>query len=136
MDVMWDDVGVMRTESGLKRGMEGLAQINAELLQTGLHNNDMVFNITWHDWLNLQSLVEMSEVIAGASLWRENSRGAHYREDFPDTGELESSYFTVARKGDDDKLDVSREPVDFSIVRPGETLLSEDEPETLAAVHA
>jgi fumarate reductase flavoprotein subunit len=66
----------------------------------------------------------MSEVIAGASLSRENSRGAHYREDFTDTGDLDTSYFTVARQTDAG-LTVERQPVEFTIVRPGETILKE-----------
>ncbi len=130
MDLMWDDVGVMRTGDGLRRGMQRLKDLSSELVQTGLPDDDMVFNITWHDWLNLQSLIEVSEVIAGAALSRENSRGAHFREDFPDSGDLETSYFTVARRQTTGGLHVSRQPVDFSIVRPGETLLK-DEPETL-----
>ncbi|MEQ8824881.1 MAG: FAD-binding protein [Filomicrobium sp.] len=133
MDVMWDDVGVMRTGEGLKRGLDRLGEIQTELLETGLADDEMRFNMTWHDWLNLRSLVEVSQVIAGAAQWRENSRGAHYREDFPESGDLTSSYFTVARLEDGKKLDVSREPVVFSIVKPGETLLK-DEPETLVAM--
>ena len=78
MDVMWDDVGVLRTKTGIERGMAGLADIRSELAETGIDGSNLAFNLTWHDWLNVQSLVEMSEVIAGASLSRENSRGAHY----------------------------------------------------------
>ena len=124
MDVMWDDVGVLRTKTGIERGMAGLADIRAELAETGIDGSNLVFNLTWHDWLNVQSLVEMSEVIAGASLSRENSRGAHYREDFTDTGDLDTSYFTVARQTDAG-LTVERQPVEFTIVRPGETILKE-----------
>ena len=130
MDLMWDDVGVMRTGEGLQRGMARLKDVRAELLETGLADSETRYNMTWHDWLNLRSLVEMSQVIASAGMWRENSRGAHYREDFPDSGDLESSYFTVARFDENSELAISREPVDFSIIKPGETLLK-DEPETL-----
>lgn len=132
MDMMWDDVGVKRTADGLKRGLEQLADFKRELFDTGLADEDLTFNITWHDWLNLQSLIEMSEVVASAALWRENSRGAHHREDFPDSGDLDTSYFTVVRRNDNNDLDVTREPVVFSIVKPGETLLK-DEPDTLVA---
>ncbi len=124
MDVMWDDVGVLRTKTGIERGMAGLADIRSELAETSIDGSNLAFNLTWHDWLNVQSLVEMSEVIAGASLSRENSRGAHYREDFTDTGDLETSYYTVARQTDAG-LTVERQPVEFTIVRPGETILKE-----------
>jgi len=124
MDVMWDDVGVLRTKTGIERGMAGLADIRSELAETGIDGSNLAFNLTWHDWLNVQSLIEMSEVIAGASLSRENSRGAHYREDFTDTGDLDTSYFTVARQTDAG-LTVERQPVEFTIVRPGETILKE-----------
>ncbi|MEM1152480.1 MAG: succinate dehydrogenase/fumarate reductase flavoprotein subunit, partial [Pseudomonadota bacterium] len=92
----------------------------------------LAFNLTWHDWLNLRSLCDISEVITKAGLARENSRGAHYREDFPDPGAMEDSDFTVAQQGGD-TVNVTREPVQFTIVRPGETILPDDEPETLVA---
>ena len=56
---------------------------------------------------------------------RENSRGAHYREDFPDVGSLEESYFTVARSSGG-SVEVTREPVEFSIIKPGQSLLDEE----------
>ncbi len=129
-DAMWDDVGVLRTATGMKRAIGRIAEIRSELGETGVAPDNLAFNLTWHDWLNMASLCEVSEVIAKAGLARENSRGAHYREDFPDSGPMESSYFTVARM-QGGKLDVAREAVQFTIVRPGETILPAGEPETL-----
>ena len=129
-DAMWDDVGVLRTATGMKRAIGRIAEIRSELGETGVASDNLAFNLTWHDWLNMASLCEVSEVIARAGLARENSRGAHYREDFPDSGPMESSYFTVARM-QGGKLDVAREAVQFTIVRPGETILPAGEPETL-----
>jgi fumarate reductase flavoprotein subunit len=124
LDTMWDDVGVIRDAAGLRRGLAKLEAIEAELLSAGVADGDRAFNLTWHDWLNLRSLVEVSKVIAAAALKRENSRGAHYREDFPDEGDLATSTFTVARQLGG-RLDITDEPVQFTIVRPGESLLKE-----------
>ncbi|MCG6904818.1 MAG: FAD-binding protein [Rhodobacter sp.] len=130
---MWEDVGVMRTATGMRRGLERVTAISRDQDSTGLASeNGRAFNLTWHDWLNLSSLCEVSEVIARAGLERENSRGAHYREDFPEEGDMDASYFTVAQKTGND-LDVIRAPVQFSIVRPGESILPDGAPETLVA---
>jgi fumarate reductase flavoprotein subunit len=124
LDAMWDDVGVIRDAAGLRRGLGKLDALEAELLASGLADGDRAFNLTWHDWLNLRSLVEVSKVIAAAALKRENSRGAHYREDFPGEGDLATSTFTVARQRDG-ALDIVEERVQFTIVKPGESLLKE-----------
>jgi fumarate reductase flavoprotein subunit len=123
MDTMWDDIGVIRDAAGIDRGIASLAEIEAELLATGIPAGDRRFDLTWHDWLNLRSLVEVSQVIAHAAKARENSRGAHFRADFPAPGDLATSRFTVARQ-DAGKLDITDEPVRFTHVRPGETLLA------------
>ena len=132
-DLMWEDVGVMRTAAGMTRALGRIDQVYDALMQVGVDDSNLAFNLTWHDWLNLRSLCEISEVITKAGLARENSRGAHYREDFPDAGSLEDSEFTIARQNNE-MVTVDRTPVDFSIVRPGETILPENEPETLVAV--
>lgn len=131
-EAMWDEVGVMRTETGLKRGLTRIATVSDALMDVGVAADNLAFNLTWHDWLNLRSLFDVSEVITKAALARENSRGAHYREDFPDPGAMEDSYFTVARQVNG-TVEVGREDVRFTIVRPGETVLPEGAPETLVA---
>jgi fumarate reductase flavoprotein subunit len=122
LDLMWNDVGVIRDRAGLERAIAALAEIEAELLGTGVPDDDRAFNLSWHDWLNLRSLVETSRVIALAARARENSRGAHYREDFPGEGDLTSSTFTVARM-ENGRIAMTERPVEFTIVRPGQSLL-------------
>ena len=122
LDTMWDDVGVMRDRAGLDRAIARLAEIEAELLETGIAPDQRAFNMSWHDWLNLRSLCETSAVIARAARTRENSRGAHYRSDFPEPGDLATSRFTVARQSTSG-IEISDRPVAFTIVKPGESLL-------------
>jgi fumarate reductase flavoprotein subunit len=123
LDLMWDDVGVVRDGEGIDRALGQLDELEAELLETGVSADNLAFNLTWHDWLNLRSLCETSRVIALAAKRRENSRGAHYRSDFPEPGDLATSRFTVVRQGADGKLAISDEPVQFTRVKPGESLL-------------
>jgi fumarate reductase flavoprotein subunit len=121
---MWDDVGILRTAEGLSRALQALDEHDAELQAIGISDDDRRFNLTWHDWLNLESLVAVSKVIAMAALGRDDSRGAHFREDLPETADLDQSKFSRVRLSDGD-LRLEMVPVDFSIVRPGQSLIEE-----------
>ncbi|GAB1576411.1 L-aspartate oxidase [Bordetella petrii] len=122
--IMWDDAGIVRDAAGLNRALAGLAGLREELDSVGVADTGRAFNMTWHDWLNLDSLVHVSEAIVRAALAREDSRGAHFRADFPETRDLEHSWFSVvAQRGD--SMTVSRRPVRFTRVRPGQTLLAQ-----------
>jgi fumarate reductase flavoprotein subunit len=122
-ELMWNDVGILRTAEGLRRGQEGLARLDAELSLIGVGRDEPAFNLAWHDWLNLKNLIAVSRVIAMAALEREDSRGAHFREDFPETSDLHKSSHTVVRQAVNG-LQISRNPVEFLRVRPGETILT------------
>jgi fumarate reductase flavoprotein subunit len=123
LDVMWDEVGVVRDRASIDRGVAGIDRIEAELLATGVDGDDRQFNLTWHDWLNLRSLCEVSRVIALAARKRENSRGAHFRSDFPEPGDLATSKFTVARQAPGGGIEITERPVAFTRIKPGETIL-------------
>ena len=95
--------------------------------------DDRAFNLTWHDWLNLKNLIQISRVITQAAIAREDSRGAHFREDFPATGDLPTSTYTVVRL-EGGAIRIAREPVHFTRVKPGETLLTESAPAPTTAL--
>jgi fumarate reductase flavoprotein subunit len=117
-DVMWKKVGIIRDAPGLAAAQRELAALEAELDSSALPDMERAFNLTWHDWLNLKSLVAVSRVIAAAALARTDSRGAHFRSDYPECGPLEQSAFTSVQRER-----VSMKPVTFTRVHPGETLL-------------
>jgi fumarate reductase flavoprotein subunit len=124
-EVMWEKVGIIRDAGGLRAALSELNQLEDELKETGIAGGDRAFNLSWHDWLNLRSLAQTSRVIAEAALARTDSRGAHYREDFPATGPLERSAFTSLRM-DNSEIKIDLKPVAFTRVRPGESLLGAD----------
>jgi fumarate reductase flavoprotein subunit len=122
-ELMWDDVGVFRDAAGLRRAETALVALDERLDRTGISGNSLAFNLTWHDWLNLKSLILVSRAITAASLARGESRGAHFRSDFPGTEPDEGAAFTKVRlAGDDMALDWER--VRFTRIKPGETLLN------------
>lgn len=123
---MWQDVGILRSAESLQRGLQRLGELDAQLSRTGVAGgNDRAFHMAWHDWINLKNLIAVSRVIALSALAREDSRGAHFREDFPHTGDLPTStYIVVTQRGE--ALDLRREPVRFTRVVPGQTLLRDD----------
>ena len=121
-DCMWDDVGVLRTRVGLERAAVRLRELAQQLEQICVATGSRAFNLTWHDWLNLSNLIAVSQVITQAALAREDSRGAHFREDFPETGDLPTSTYTVVRERDGTR-NLTREAVQFTRVKPGETIL-------------
>ncbi|HEY2627543.1 MAG TPA: FAD-dependent oxidoreductase [Usitatibacter sp.] len=120
---MWEDAGIVRDAASLARAQSSLQEIRARLLATGIHGGDLRYNLTWHDWLNLASLVDVSAAICTAAQARTDSRGAHFRGDHPETGDLAQSAFTrVKMEGGD--LAVSWKPVQFTRVRPGQSLVA------------
>jgi fumarate reductase flavoprotein subunit len=124
-DLMWQKVGIIRDEAGLLSARSGLSALEEELDRAGVADGNRAFNLTWHDWLNLKNLVQTSRVIAEAALARTDSRGAHYREDFPDAGPLEHSAYSSACL-ENGAVKIGLKPVAFTRVRPGESLLRSD----------
>jgi fumarate reductase flavoprotein subunit len=120
---MWDDVGILRTATGLRRGASTLEELAGALGASGAGGGERAFSLAWHDWINLGNLIEVSRVIVAAALAREDSRGAHYREDHPGSGDLARSTYTVARRLGT-AIAIEREPVRFTRVEPGESLLA------------
>jgi len=120
--LMWDEVGIIRTGAGLEAAAGQLRDLEAELSATGVAGTDRRFDLTWQDWLNLESQLLVSRAICAAAIAREDSRGAHFRTDFPTTGSLDQSANTICRH-DGGAITVSTSPVAFTHVRPGRSLI-------------
>lgn len=123
-ECMWDDVGISRTKENLIQARAKLDELGVQLDQMGVGDIQRQYSITWQDWMNLRNLILVSKAVTEAALSRENSRGAHYRDDFPEPGPLESSYFTAVQLSDQ-VLKIENRPVQFTMIKPGETILVE-----------
>ncbi|MGE5524932.1 MAG: L-aspartate oxidase [Rhodospirillaceae bacterium] len=124
-NIMWDDVGIVRDAAGLQRAAGALDELEAELATTGIGGGTLAFNLTWHDWLNLHSLILVSKAIRSAAVVREDSRGAHFRSDFPEVRDLEHSRYTcVTLEGG--QFAIETRPVKFTRVAPGQSLIEKE----------
>jgi fumarate reductase flavoprotein subunit len=128
-EVMWNDVGILRDAAGLARADAKLRELRLALHATGIAGADLRYNLTWHDWLNLENLLTVSGAIRAAAEARAESRGAHFREDHPHTGDLATSEFSrvtlsPSADGRGGGFDVAWKPVNFSRIRPGQSLIS------------
>ncbi len=123
--LMWDDAGIVRDAGRLARAAAGLDALHGELAtyRLPLAARDRAFNLMWHDWLNLTNLVAVAQAIVRAAIAREDSRGAHFRADFPQAGDLDASTFTRVRMNARAEPEVTTISVRFNRVRPGESLV-------------
>jgi fumarate reductase flavoprotein subunit len=122
LELMWHQVGILRTGTGLQSAAGRLDALAGAVRACGVADGDRRFNLTWMDRLNIENLIEVSRAICAASLARDDSRGAHFREDFPETSDFERSTYTIVRSNEDGPQ-VDMQPVHFTRVRPGESLL-------------
>jgi len=81
--VMMDYGSVFRDEDGLKKGIEEIRSLKDRYREIGVVNKGRVFNYELMEAIELGHQLELSEVILFSALHRRESRGAHYREDFP-----------------------------------------------------
>lgn len=125
LDKMWDGAGIIRTEEGLEQAYADVQDVLKELMATGVIDAGRQYNQTWHDWMNLHSQATVSLAIIKSAQMRKNSRGAHYRDDFPDAGDLDTSTYVRACLAGEDVV-VTEIPVQFTRVKPGTTLLQEE----------
>lgn len=79
---MWEHAGLIREEKGLKSVIAELGTLQERLEKVGLKGG-RVYNLAWMDWLNLRNQLPVAEMIARSALVRQESRGSHYRRDYP-----------------------------------------------------
>jgi len=99
-DAMWDDVGLIRTGPAMERALARIRSLRAEAEDGLALPDDRAFNLALLDWFELRAALTVAEAVTVAALARRESRGAHQREDCPQTlAEFERNQ-TIALDGD------------------------------------
>jgi len=100
-EVMMDKASVFRLEAGLTEALDKIRELQKSYLNISLQDKGSCFNRDLLDALELGHMLDLAEVIAMGALHREESRGAHCREDFPDRNDVKFLAHTLVRHTDD-----------------------------------
>jgi len=113
--VMWEHVGLIRAGEGLKLALTEIEDISSRLERVAVRGGG-AFNVAWQDWINLQNQATAAWLIARSALERTESRGSHYRRDFPATAGEPVAVFAGSADGAGPK--VWTEPVRYTRLKP------------------
>jgi succinate dehydrogenase / fumarate reductase, flavoprotein subunit len=109
-DMMQDLVGIVRTESEMRRALDCIETLRTRAGRTGVGGH-REYNPGWHAALDLHNLLTASEAITRSAIERRESRGGHFRDDFPDKDPAFGKFNIVVRKGRDGRMELSRVPI-------------------------
>jgi len=109
-EVMQQNVGIVRDEGEMRSALDHLKTFWERAARVGVTGN-RDFNPGWHTALDLKNLLTVSEAITRAALERKESRGAQFREDYPEKDERFSKVNTLVRKGEGGGMEVLLEPL-------------------------
>jgi len=109
-ELMQDNVGIVRTESEMQLALEQLEKLKERANRSGVVGH-REFNPGWHTALDLKNLLTASEAITRAALERKESRGAQFREDYPNKEERFAKVNTMISKAEDGSMEIRLEPL-------------------------
>jgi succinate dehydrogenase flavoprotein subunit len=103
-------VGIVRTEAEMKQALKGIDRLKERARRLGVTGN-REYNPGWHTGLDLANLLTVSEAITRAAIERKESRGGHFRDDYPEKDPQAATFNVIIRKGEDAQMRLSREPI-------------------------
>ena len=109
-DIMQNLVGIVRTESEMQQAIDKIEALRARAAKAGITGN-IEYNNGWHTALDLDNMLSISEMIALAALERKESRGGHFRDDYPEKDAEWGKYNLKIVRGADGRPKVERVPV-------------------------
>lgn len=113
-DIMNKNVGVFRNQKDLEIAYEKLKNLQEKFKNVHVLTEDRKFNYGLVRTLELRNMLDLAECTCFAAIWRRESRGAHYRLDFPDRNDNKYLYHTLVFR-DKNVLDLKTKPVKLGI---------------------
>jgi succinate dehydrogenase / fumarate reductase flavoprotein subunit len=109
-ETMQELVGIVRDEAEMTRGLDQFPSFHERAARVAVQGN-RAFNPGWHTALDLRHLLTVGEAITRAALERRESRGAHFRSDFPDKDPSDGTVNILIHKAADGTMETRREPL-------------------------
>ena len=109
-EMMQNLVGIVRVDHEMRRAVDQLALMRRRAAAVGVPGN-REYNPGWHTALDLNNLLTISEAIARCAIERTESRGGHFRDDYPDKDPAQAAFNIIVRKGADGAMQLSKEPI-------------------------
>jgi succinate dehydrogenase / fumarate reductase flavoprotein subunit len=109
-EMMQSLVGIVRNEPEMLRALDSLRELRTRASRVGVGGH-REYNPGWHAALDLHCLLTVSEAITRCAIERKESRGGHFRDDFPDKQASFATFNFVVRKGRDGEMEVARVPI-------------------------
>jgi succinate dehydrogenase / fumarate reductase flavoprotein subunit len=107
---MQDGVGIVRREPEMQAALGKIEGLKERAARAGTPGN-REYNPGWHTAVDLRSLLTCAEAIARSAIERQESRGGHFRDDFPEKTAEGAGFNLVCRKGRDGRMEIARRPV-------------------------
>jgi succinate dehydrogenase / fumarate reductase flavoprotein subunit len=101
-------VGIVRQDADLRQALDQLAMLRERAANVGIDGN-REYNPGWHTALDLANLLTISEAIARSALERRESRGGHFRDDYPDKDPEFAGVNLVVARGADGAMQLTRQ---------------------------
>jgi succinate dehydrogenase / fumarate reductase flavoprotein subunit len=108
--MMQDLAGIVRLEKEMQVALVKLGALKRRADAVPADGN-REYNPGWHTALDLQNLLTVAEAVTRSALERKESRGAHFRDDYPSKDPAYGSFNTLIRKDPDGAMQISREPL-------------------------
>src|SRR5207237_1998277 len=109
-ETMQDLVGIVRNETEMREALERIGKFKSRAEKAAVTGN-REYNPGWHTALDLKNLLTVSDAITRAALERKESRGAQFREDYPNRDEQFGKVNTLISKTEDGLMEITLEPL-------------------------
>ncbi len=109
-ETMQNLVGIVRMESEMQQALQEIEQLRTRAGRAGIGGN-REYNNGWHTSIDIGNMMIVSEAVTRAAILRKESRGAQFREDFPNKDAEWGKYNIVIRRGDDSSMLVEKRPL-------------------------